>query len=119
VLAWVVPQAQQGRATTSSTTSLSATSGKHADPVESSSLSSRRHLLVACAGLLSAVPLSFFQHNNNNIARAEEESLTTQLFNPDGSLKEGEVEQAKFRKVEIALDSDVSSRGEYSVNVDG
>ena len=51
-----------------------------------------------------------------------EEDLTTQLFNEDGSLKEGTgiESEAKFRSVKFAWDgSSASTSSEYQINVDG
>jgi len=45
--------------------------------------------------------------------------MTKQLFNEDGSLKEGEVEEAKFRTVDIAWADLSESEGKYLFSIDG
>ena len=78
--------------------------------LEDESNNSRRNFLIG-AGVLSS-------QLGNFIARADEDTpdLTTQLFNPDGSLK-GEIEEAKTRSVQIAWGE--GSKDTYAINIDG
>ena len=76
------------------------------------SLESRRGFL-AIVGALAAQGILL----PTQPANAEDGDLTSQLFNPDGSLKEGEVEEAKFRTVDIAWEG--ASGGKYFTNTDG
>mmetsp|Transcript_24694 Transcript_24694/g.51356 ORF Transcript_24694/g.51356 Transcript_24694/m.51356 type:complete len:228 (+) Transcript_24694:1428-2111(+) len=55
-----------------------------------------------------------------SLAFAEEEAdLTSQLFNEDGSLKEGVESEAKFRSVEFAWDGSADPSTDYFINIDG
>lgn len=75
---------------------------------------SRRNFLVGI-GLLSS-QLGILSENNF-IARAEDTpDLTTQLYNPDGSLK-GEIEEIKTRLVTISWGDE--SKDKYAINIDG
>jgi hypothetical protein len=73
---------------------------------------SRRGFLAVAGALISQ---SVFM--TSKVARAEEGGdMTSQLFNPDGSLKEGQVEEAKFKTVGISW---ASGSDTYSINIDG
>jgi hypothetical protein len=63
----------------------------------------RREVLSVMAGISSLILLP------SSPALADDGDLTSQMFNPDGSLKEGEVEEAKQRSVEFKWD--VSENG--------
>lgn len=92
-----------------SSTSLDATENNNEVNEE---LSSRRRFLGALAGSACLLPAL--------VVRADEDSpdLTTQLFNPDGSLK-GEVEEAKSKAVTISWSAPSNGNDRYAINVDG
>ncbi|CAB9508792.1 PsbP [Seminavis robusta] len=80
--------------------------------VEDDTSNTRRKLFLAGGSFASQMALlPVF----TALADEGEGDMTTQLFNPDGSLK-GEVEEAKFRSVSIAWDGPSEK---YFVNVDG
>jgi hypothetical protein len=76
---------------------------------------SRRDLLSLIPSSLASV----FLFVPDNAAEAEDGGdLTSQLFNPDGSLKDGVESETKFRMVDIAWDvSDDSALNEDGVNL--
>ena len=79
---------------------------------------SRRRFLAG-AGLVSA---QWSLLSNQPVWAVDDASgggMTKQLFNEDGSLKEGEVEEAKVRKVDISWSGLSESSGKYLVSVDG
>jgi len=71
--------------------------------------STRRDVLCKVGGISSLIALQ------PTSALADDGDLTSQLFNPDGSLKDGEVQEAKQRRVQLSWD--VSENGR--VDVDG
>ena len=83
----------------------------HDPDAENVAVNSRRKVLAGVGSILSAGFLLPAE-----IVRADSEAdLTSQMFNADGSLK-GEVEEVKFRTVEIAWGTGSDN---YLVNVDG
>lgn len=80
----------------------------------------RRNFLFAVTGLLSVHQWTVTSESNNLAWAAAEDTpdLTTQLFNPDGSLK-GEIEAAKTRDVQIGWEDESSASDKYAINIDG
>ncbi len=77
--------------------------------------STRREILYTVGALSTTLPPLV-----SNALTGEETDLTTQLFNADGSLKEGQVEEAKQRYVEFKWDgSDQGLLNEDGVNTAG
>ena len=72
-----------------------------------------------CFLLLSALGSAGLQANSQVGAIENEDDLTSAMFNPDGSLKEGVESEAKFQKVEFVWDGSSSSLDDYLIYVDG
>mmetsp|Transcript_10287 Transcript_10287/g.29277 ORF Transcript_10287/g.29277 Transcript_10287/m.29277 type:complete len:296 (-) Transcript_10287:49-936(-) len=78
----------------------SSRSPNHAVRSNTKCQATRRDVLSTVGGLSSLVLLP----NSPAFADEEKGDMTSQLFNPDGSLKEGTVEEAKERPVELKWD---------------
>lgn len=77
---------------------------------------SRRDILSVAGGIASLTILPGF----DEAWAVDDADMTSKLFNEDGSLKEGEVEEAKERVVEFKWDlSDQLSLNEDGTNLDG
>ena len=106
----------------SSATTRSSLSGVGDENIEKTPTNSRRSLLLG-AGLATAAQFSLSRAQPAWAADEETDTsggdMTKQLFNEDGSLREGEVEEAKFRTVDIAWPGLSESDGKYLVCEDG
>jgi hypothetical protein len=85
--------------------------------ISSACFASRRDLLALVPSSFASVALSVPQ---KSAAAEDGVDLTSQLFNPDGSLEEGVESEAKFRVVDIKWDaSDQLALNEDGMNLEG